>query len=162
MSLIIHSLFISNYSDEDNYINVYIDKYNYYRLIYIYKGINKIDMTISKNGYMFNDTFLCITNYNHIDFSYINFSYSHPNFVKKIIRINNTICIREYLSKYYIGHYLYNIYSIYKYLFSLYPVGKIYTFNCNYIQIKKFNCMRYYKNIIYIAGGIYIMPPASI
>jgi len=143
----------------NNYI--IISKYRYgqntYSIIFKCKGKLIFDIKFTKNELFFNEFYLSNIS---TPYFYIYFYYLDSNHIKKEYTINKCKYIRNYFSKYSMCRYLYNVYSTYKYLFSLYAKNKSYSIsypfhklnilNINYI--KYFNCMRYYKNIIYIIG----------
>ena len=67
--------------------------------------------------------------------------------------IFNYECIRfNYISYIPIDKYLYNIYSLYKYLLLLHYNNKSYEY-CKNLGFKKINCMKNYKNILYCSLG---------
>jgi len=101
-----------------------------------------------------------------LDNHYIYFYNDNNTIIHKELQINYDNMIYSYKSNIPIMKYLYNIYSLYKYLLLLKYYSKHYEFhldldldyniNTNKISRKKFlNCMRLYKNILYILRGNY-------
>ena len=161
MSLIINSekntTFFDINSVETNFICIIKRKSKKYKYILICKYNCKyiktlgFNMTFSKYSYFENNAYL------YDKGKYCIYFYSlGKDYIQKQIGINNCFYERGYLYTYNITKYLYNIYSLYKYLLSLYSSNyKSYTNNYTnrnfrILQIKKFNCMRYYKLYKYI------------
>jgi len=71
---------------------------------------------------------------------------------KKIYVKNNTNIVFSYISYIPIDKYLYNIYSLYKYLLLLHYDNKSYEY-CKNLGFKKINCMKNYKSILYCSLG---------
>jgi len=156
MSLIINSekntTFFDINSVDTNFICIIKRKSKKYKYILICKYIKTLgfNMTFSKYSYFENNAYL------YDKGKYCIYFYSiGKDYIQKQVGINNCFYERGYLYKYNITKYLYNIYSLYKYLLSFYSSNnKLYTnydsnIKLSILYIKKFNCMRYYKCVLY-------------
>ena len=134
--------------------------------LYISGDIFYIDIIYKyKKTRMFNRIFLCNSNINKLvyylydTYTYqLSFSNYGENYISKYIvkktgtylyDYSNTININ--LNKYLLNKYLLNTYILYKYLLTLKFLYKSYHHDNTHIilGIKKINCMRNYKNILY-------------
>jgi len=153
---------ISSY--ENNYIVIVNYKhFTNYDMICKYKDL-LLEFNIIKNKVYHHKCYLKKVHNSHIGFYHDGIAfykeiilnkndYSNPyvNGCKNMYLYYSNIDKCKYMYLYYskIDTSYFNIYSLFKYLLSLCFYCKNYD-NNNYVKIKKFNCMRYHKNIIYI------------
>jgi len=141
--------FTTNYIHIDKYKN----KYKKYELICNCTKRNIIfNLFFCKNKVNYTSARLYQKNQKRIEnIIYSVIFYSAGNLMYKELILNYE-CIRfSYISYIPIDKFLYNIYSLYKYLLLLCYNNKTYPYrHTNLISKKKFNCMRNYKNILYL------------
>lgn len=135
------------YSNDNYYVNIY-KNINEYDCIYKFK--NNTIVNISNISYVIS-TFI----YNKEDYYHIfRNQYESIDSISEIINIKYIELFNKYTINYNI--YIYDPYILYKYLLSINLINKLYYFSHNprktisINDIKKFNCMRLYKNFIYI------------
>jgi len=146
----------NNKSIKTNYliINKIYKDYKYFKILGRYKNFS-FEMKYYNNIFNYTIAYLNqLCNYHICFFSSLSTNISEEIKVKNIIRVINYNNINT------IVKYNFNIYSLYKYLLSLYYYSKYYSKNnrkyYTLVDLKTFNCMRYYKNIIYIVAAVAI------
>jgi hypothetical protein len=139
-----------NPPDSSNYI--YIHKYKYKNYFLSYKYINKykfsIEFNIINDRIKYNYCYLFDKQKHRIEF--LN---TGSNDICKTIERGNRYYSYVYSVTYKLIKTTYNVYSLYKYFLSLKYLYKYNNMLKNISKAKKFNCMKNYKIIIYIAAA---------
>ncbi len=132
-----------------NYIYIHKYKYNDYYILYRYKNKYnfKIEFNIINHIIRYNCCYLYDKQKCRIEF--IN---TGDNKISRCIVMNDRYYKYIYSVTYKLIKNTYNVYSLYKYLLSLKYLYKYNNMHENISNMKKFNCMKNYKIIIYIAA----------
>lgn len=145
---------VSSWSNENNYI-YYTCSY-YYDLI-IYKFKNKPTVYVSNDKtsmyIYYNETYLYYKNNWLLKLQMLNFEQDQQTYtinliIKKICK-NNIELSTDYIYNYSIYIYNLEVYKLFKYLLMSFTINKFYLHSQFVVEIndiKKFNCMRLYKN----------------
>jgi len=133
--------------DSSNYI--YITKYKNYYICYKYT--NKYNFSIEQLQ-IINDrikyNYCCLFNKQ----KHLEFIKTGDNCIDKFIIMDNNYYRYLYSFTYELNQNIFNAYSLYKYLLSLKYLYKYNNMHENISNMKKFNCMKNYKIIIYIVA----------